>query len=201
MLKRISTSFLKVIQSKFFFYSNLSGFNNLKSRFEYYLLPIIMLRHTPNKALHNFIFRERVPKFSIVFNRVNFDEYRLITGVNENEALFTGLPFFDKYFLNPAVHTNGDNIVYIEHPYLEENLVNWTEEHHRFIAQSLQKFANTNRQLVYIKLHPRSDMSHWKKWNIEGEFVKIIQQGDFTDLYLKSKLILGYSSSLITGLL
>lgn len=200
LLKRIGTSLFKVVQSKFFFYSNLKGFNSLKSRFKYYLLPFVMLRHTPNKTLHTFIFRERVPKFSIVFNKVNFEEYQLITGIGEDEALFTGLPFYDKYFLSPG-HTNGDHIVYIEHPYLEEKLLNWNEEHHRFIAQSLQQFANTNKQLVYIKLHPRSDMSRWIKWNIEGEFVKIIKQGDFTDLYLSSKLILGYSSSLINGFL
>ncbi|TMI64943.1 MAG: hypothetical protein E6H07_03225 [Bacteroidetes bacterium] len=198
LFKRVTTSSLKVIQSKFFYYSNLFGFKIFKNLLAYWSLPFAMLKQTPNKTLHRIQFPERVPDYSIVFNKINFYEYKLYTGIEEKDAVFTGLPFFDEYFHKSDLKQT-DHIVYIEHAYIEENLLNWTEEHHRYIAQSLQAFANMNKQLLYIKLHPRSDIRRWHKWNIEGEYVKIIQFGNFTDLFLSSKLILGFSSSLMNG--
>jgi len=69
------------------------------------------------------------------------------------------------------------------------------------VAQALNDFADEQKIKLYIKLHPFSDRSNWSDYPLNSEYVKILQEGDFTQLYLDAKLILGFSSSLITGLL
>jgi hypothetical protein len=91
--------------------------------------------------------------------------------------------------------------VYIEHPYLEYGLLGWHKEHHRQVVQELNDFAVAQKIKLYIKLHPFSALSNWSDYSINNEYVKILQGGDFTQLYLDAKLILAFSSSLVTGLL
>jgi hypothetical protein len=193
------SAFGDVLRSKLFYYSVISGFSSLKSRLKYWVLPIKMLFDPPNKVLTHTIFSERVPDCSIVFNRSNFDEYALYTGIDESKAVFSGVPFFDRYFRRSG--KNKDHIVYIEQPYLEPKLLNWDENHHKKVADTFCQFAKSRGVKVYIKLHPRSDYSLWAKYGLDPETVEIIQFGDFTEIFLSSKLVLGYSSSLITALL
>jgi hypothetical protein len=196
---RLKSAFGDVLSSKLFYYSVTSGFCSFKSRLKYLMLPIKMLFNPPNKVLTHTIFPERVPDYSVVFNRSNFDEYALYTGIDESKAIFSGVPFFDKYFQRSG--QNKDHIVYIEQPYLEPKLLNWDENHHKKIADSFYQFAKNKGVKVYIKLHPRSDYSIWAKYDFDPGAVEIVQFGDFTEIYLSSRLILGYSSSLITALL
>ncbi|MBN8674229.1 MAG: hypothetical protein J0L56_08850 [Chitinophagales bacterium] len=200
ILKRIVSSLPQVIRTKIFYYSNFSGFSSPGNFFSYFKLPLLMLTLNPNKALARCLFPERVPRYSIVFNRVNLEEHQLFTGITEADALLTGLPFFDSYYR--AVPTYLDHIVYIEQPYLEQHLENWTVAHHQQIAERLLQFANTVKRKVYVKLHPRSDRSLWKKIEeANSPYLTVLQAGDFTDIFLSSSLILGYSSSLLTGFL
>lgn len=199
IFRRLKSSFFQVVKTKLFYYSNFSGFRKLRHLFLYWKLPFVMLRYTPNKALRKCIFPERVPKHSIVFNKVNLSEYQSFTDILEKDAILTGLPFFDKYFQTTIV--NKDHIVYIEHPCLEQNLLDWTIEHHRFVAESLERFANSRKRKVFVKLHPTSNMKLWEHVIKENSYLEVVQAGDFTETYLSSSLILGYSSSLITGLL
>lgn len=155
---------------------------------------------TPNRALRKITFSERVPKFAITFNENNFEEYKLYTDANPKSALYTGIPMFDAYHrLRTDNPENG--IVYIEHPYLESDLLGWTVSHHKKVAETLFQFANENQTPLLVKLHPRSDLKRWQSYNLHSKFFEVVQQGDFTDRYLSAKVILGYSSSLITGLL
>jgi CDP-glycerol glycerophosphotransferase (TagB/SpsB family) len=156
-----------------------------------------MLKTAPNKVLANNIFRERVPWKSIVFNETNFEEFSLYTGISKEDAILSGVPFFDDYYRERQEAKN--HIVYIEHPYLEEGILGWTEEHHQLIAESLCRFAKERQLKLYIKLHPRSKLERWEQYECDGKYVQIIQTGDFTDLYLEAKVILGFSSSLING--
>jgi hypothetical protein len=198
-LKSLFTSFFNVIRVKFFYYSNIIRFNSFQLFYNYCKLPFLMLWHLPNKALSLCVFRERVPKYSIVFNELNFEEYQLYTGISKAEALFTGLPFFDSYYQSNLITDN--HIVYIEHPMLESNLLEWNKQHHKKIAEALLNFAKKNKVKLYVKLHPISDMSLWDPYKNISPFFEIIQFGDYMKLYLSSKLIIGYSSSLITGFL
>jgi CDP-glycerol glycerophosphotransferase (TagB/SpsB family) len=187
-----------ILQSKVFYYSVLQGFNSFRSFWKYFWLPFQMLRMLPNKALGNNIFEERVPKFALTFNQVNFDQFQIYTGCKQERLVTTGIPFFDRYFSSDPLEENY--IIYIEHPYLEQGFLNWTKEHHKKIAEALFQFAKETQTHLYIKLHPASDRNNWKNYEFDERYVAIIQQGDYTDLFLKSKMILGYSSSLITGL-
>lgn len=198
-IKRLRYSFADILRSKFFYYSVTQGFNSLRSYLKYLVVPLKMLFNAPNKVLANSIFRERIPKYSIVFNEPNFEEYAVYTGISRNEAIFSGVPFFDKYFSTNPKEEN--HIIYIEQPYLEANLLNWTAEHHKKIATAFSDFAIQNNTKVYIKLHPRSDASLWHGYGFDKQFVEVIQQGDYTDLFLSSRLILGHSSTLMTAFL
>jgi hypothetical protein len=199
IFKRILTSFIHTLRVKIFYYSNIFLLNNFRSFYRYCKLPFLMLWHLPNKALSLCIFKERVPKYSIVFNQLNFEEFQLYTGISKEEALFTGIPFFDQYFQSTPI--SEDHILYIEHPMLESNLLEWDINHHNKIADTLLNFAIKRKVKLYVKLHPISDISLWEKYKNVSPFFEIIQYGDYMKLYLSSKLIIGYSSSLITGLL
>jgi hypothetical protein len=199
-LRKIFISFIHAIRVKYFYYSNtFSNFDSLTNYKKYLKLPFLMFWYLPNKALSDCIFYERVPKKSIVFNKLNFEEYQLYTGISEEGAVFTGLPFYDEYYyLN---YINKDYIVYIEHPMLESGLLEWDKQHHEKIANTLLQLAVTKRVKIYVKLHPSSDLSLWTSYMNQSPFFEIIQSGNYMDLYLSSKLIIGYSSSLITGFL
>ena len=198
-LKRLFTSFLHSFRVKLFYYSNIIRLNNFRSLYYYCKLPLLMLWHLPNKALSLCLFRERVPKHSIVFNQLNFEEYQLYTGISKEDAIFTGLPFFDSYYQSSPI--KNDHIVYIEHPMFESNLLGWNKDHHQKIAETLLHFAKKKQIKLYVKLHPISDTSLWEPYKNLTPYFEILYTGDYMDLYLSSKLIIGYSSSLITGFL
>ena len=134
-----------------------------------------------------------------MFNRVNFEEFQWYTGVTEDMVTMDGVPFFDRFYSQDV--KDGGPIVYIDHPLLESKLFDWTNEHHKKIAVILSEFANFNKQKLVVKLHPVSSLALWQSYNLESEYFQVVQSGDFTDLYLESKLILGFSSSLINGFL
>lgn len=188
-----------VFRSKYFYYSASKYVIGTKAFGNYLLLPLRMLRGLPNKILSTYKFRERAPDYSINFNKANFEEYELYTGVAEKDALLTGLPLFDKYF--QTIHTEEDHIVYIDTPFLDTGLLDWDEQHLKKVAGALASFAERNRVVVYIKLHPISNRQKWEAYTHTKDWIKIIQSGDYTELYLKAKLILGFSSSMITGLI
>jgi hypothetical protein len=199
LLKRFRNSFVDILKAKLFYYSVTKGFTSAGSYLKYFLLPFKMLSGSPNKVLHNNLFQERVPRRSIVFNHVNYEEYALYTGITLDEAELTGVPFFDRYFNEHQVIKNY--IVYIDHPYYEQGILDWTKEYHEKIARTLFDFAERTKTEIYIKLHPFSDRSIWESYQPGTQYVKIVQAGDFTQLYKEAKLILGFSSSLINGFL
>lgn len=199
LASRFVRDFGDIISSKLFYYSVYKKFNSPHSYFKFFLLPFKMLAASPNKVLSNNIFPERIPDHAIVFNELNFEAFELYTGFDKQNALLTGIPFFDKYYRNKAAEL--DYVVYIEHPYLEFGLLSWNKEHHQKIADALNNFATTKKMKLYIKLHPFSKKSNWSEYLFNTEYVQIIQEGNFEQLYLDAKLILGFSSSLITGLL
>jgi hypothetical protein len=198
LVKRL-TSLGVVLKSKAYYYSVLAGFNSMSSRHKYWILPLKMLKDSSNKVLSHNIFNERVPKHCIVFSRINLDEFALYTGITEEQALLTGVPFFDRYYSKQPIE--GDHLVYIDHPYCEEGIADWTPQHHETIARKLFLFAKQNRQKVYVKLHPRSNRELWESYGYDENWITILQTEDCTQLYLESKLILGFSSSLTTAFL
>jgi hypothetical protein len=197
--KRFLNFFWDVFKSKLFYYFVTGEFTSLRSYLKYFFLPFKMLKGSPNKILAHNKFPERVPDFSIVFNKANFEEYALYTGITETQAGFTGVPFFDSYYAGNLHEEN--HIVYIDHPYLEERILGWTAQYHTKISEALFSFAESNKMKLYIKLHPRSEIKRWLEYKFNPENVQILQAGDFTELYLRAKLILGFSSSLMIGLL
>src|SRR5690606_33902555 len=106
---------------------------------------------------------------------------------------------FDNYFFEKD--TTGDHISYIDHPYLEQEMLNWTPEYHRQIANHLFRFAVKRRVRLIVKLHPASDSTIWEKYNFDSSFFEIVQKGDYSKKLLESKLILSFSSSMVNGFL
>jgi CDP-glycerol glycerophosphotransferase (TagB/SpsB family) len=198
-IERFTKKFRDVIKAKAFYFAVIKGFRSGETYRKFLSLPLKMLLEAPNKVLTYNRFPERVPHKCIVFNKVNYEEFELYTGVSEKDSVLTGVPFFDKYFR--PLPQEKEYVVYIDHPYYEENLIGWNKEHHDKISDLLFRFANKTKIRLYIKLHPRSDKSLWENGRYHKDYVTIIQQGDYTDLFLEAKLILGFSSSLITGFL
>jgi len=199
LARRFIKNFWDIFSSKLFYYSVYKKFNSVSSYFKFLSLPFKLLISSPGKVLSHTMFRERVPDHAIVFNERNFEAFELYTGIARKDTSLIGVPFFDRY--HRTRQTSLNHVVYIEHPYLEYRLLGWNKEHHKEIAMALNAFAAANKIKLYIKLHPSSSLSNWSDYLIDSEYVEILQQGDFDQLYLDAKLILGFSSSLITGLL
>ena len=188
-----------LFKSKLFYYSALGCLKGFASHSSYLSLPFRMLRALPNKVLSKHHCKERVPDYAITFNEANFEEFELYTGIERSKVLFTGVPFFDDYFR--SVYREENYVVYIDSPFFEERLLGWTSEHHKSVAGALASFTKKYNLKVVIKLHPRSDKRLWESYGLDPTRFEILQEGNFTEVYLNAKLILGYSSSLITGLL
>ncbi|TCJ14185.1 hypothetical protein EPD60_09260 [Flaviaesturariibacter flavus] len=199
LVKRFFGRFGDVVKSKWFYYGARPRFSTRAAARKYRMLPVRMLKEAPNKVLAENMFAERIPKRCIVFNEANYEEFALYTGVKKEQCYFTGVPFFDEYY--SVSRSDKGHIVYIDQPFYEENLVGWTQPHHERIAKALIAFAARHKVKLYIKLHPRSSRAAWEAYNFDPDHVEIIQHGDFHQLYMDARLLLGYSSSLINGLL
>lgn len=198
-VRRLTTTLKDVLLAKRFYFYSVS-FLNGEAKKKYIKLPLLTLIFNPNKALMISKFKERIPGKSILFNRVNYEEFQLYTGVKEEQVTMDGVPFFDDFYTSQ--NDNSGPIIYLEHPLLEEGICGWTAEHHRKMAFSLSRFAETKKDKLIVKLHPRSSFALWESYQLESEYFQIIQQGNnFRDLYLNSKLILSYASSMVNGFL
>lgn len=198
LVKRFITDFRNIVAAKIFYYS-VFKFESIKSWIKYVLLPLKMLKNLPNKVLSHSVFTERNPRTAIIFSHANFEEFDLYTKIKISNVKITGVPDFDKYFLKDA--KKEQHIVFIDHPYLEEQLMGWDLEHHHKVALALFNFANKFTRKVYVKLHPRSNINYWEPFKQKNSYLEIVQHGDFIETYLTSSLIIGFSSSLLTGLI
>jgi hypothetical protein len=196
--KRLTTSLNDALLSKKFYFYSLNLLRG-SARKNYLQLPFLTLSYKLNKALMVCKFPERVPNKCILFNRVNFEEFQLYTGVTEENVSMEGVPFFDDFYSDR--YGDSGPIVYIEHPLLEEGVCGWTAEHHKKIAFELFQCAEKYKEEVIVKLHPRSSLALWKSYKLQSDFFQIVQHGDFNQVYLNSKLILSYASTLVTGFL
>lgn len=199
LMERFNGAFGRMIKSKVFYYSSMFNLESFDSWIKYCRLPFSMLFDTPNKALANCLFPERTPFRAIVFNRPNFEQFQVYTGITENQAIFNGVPIFDSFYSQKA--DVGSHISYIDHPYLEEKMMGWTPSHHKSIAHLLLQFAKSRKIKILVKLHPRSSLSLWESYRLDSDFLQVVQAGDYTKQLLASKLILAYSSSMVNGFL
>ena len=199
LVERLRNDLANVIRSKYFYFSVRKGFKTIGSYMKYLSLPFKMLFKSAHAVLLQTKFKERIPLVPIIFNQPNYEDFESYTGARKEEVFFSGVPFFDNYYAEQPL--SDDYLVYIDHPYYEDSLAGWTRAHHENIANQLFKFAEKNKVLLYIKLHPRSNKTIWDGYRFNEKYIKILQNGDFRDLYLKAKLIFGYSSSLINGFL
>jgi hypothetical protein len=199
LLGRFKNGMGRLIKSKMFYYSASLQLLSFSSTLKYIKLPFTMLFNTPNKALANCTFPEHTPYRSIVFNKPNFEQFQVYTGIREESAVFSGVPIFDHFHYQ--IPTEDYHITYIEHPYLEAGILNWTPEHHKYIARILYDFCINRQMKILVKLHPRADMSLWKSYGFESPLFEIVQDGEFSKEMMASKLILAYSSSLVNGFL
>jgi hypothetical protein len=163
----------RLLSAKLFYYSVTEGFRTAASRAKYLALPLGIALAASDKALSHLQFRERVPRYNIIFSRATFEWFHWQNGIALEDALFTGLPFFDIYHSTSA--PTRDHLVYIDHPYLEEGLLGWTPEHHRHIALNLFRLAEERRVKLYIKLHPRSSKAIWEAYQ-PPPHVEVIQR-------------------------
>ena len=160
-------------------------------------LPHFIYKYTNAKALNLNPFPEKDAGVYILFNKNNYIHYNYLYHINQSNVSYSGIPAFD--FLQKT--EEHEHIIYIDHPYFELNLLGWDENHHHKIALALNSFSENKKKMIYVKLHPRSDINIWNSYALNSSYIKIIQTGNFESLYANAKMVLGYSSSLIPGFL
>lgn len=181
------------------FYLSVAPLVSARSLPQFLSLPVLLAALAPTRALTRLKFAERVPETCVVFSRANLEEFALLHGDVGYDAALTGVPFFDEYH-RPELARDPDSVAYIEHPYLESGLLDWTPAHHRKIAEALAAFAVERGKRVLVKLHPRSSLDLWRGYRLP-DAVEVVQHGDYVERLLSAGLVLTYGSSLATGLL
>ncbi len=196
--KRLVSNFSRILKNRIFFYSVLRYLQADELK-KYLKLPLYYKKHTPLHALSKLKFRKRTPHFALLFNQNNIKPFLLYNEIEKENIITDGVPFYDKYY--HGKQTFGAHIVFIEHPYLEEGILNWNPQFHEFIARSLENFAKDRQVKLIIKLHPRSNIRNWLRYNLNEQFITIKQKEDITQELLSAKLVLGYSSTLMNVLI
>lgn len=111
--------------------------------------------------------------------------------------MYSGFPFFDSLFSETNVES--DYIVFIDHPYLEDNLLGWNPSFHENVAKTLEKLAEKSQKKIIVKLHPRSDLTTWKSYQLPEDKISFIEGTAENALYQNANLIIGYASTLMIG--
>ncbi|TMI64939.1 MAG: hypothetical protein E6H07_03205 [Bacteroidetes bacterium] len=185
----------RAIKNRIFYFSQIFNLNSFKSFFKYLFLPVNLKRDTPIHCLSKNLFRERTPNYAILFNRNNVAPFLVYNIIEKKNIITEGVPFFDEYYRGQIIEE--EYVFFVEHPYLEEGILEWNDIFHEKIARTLEEFAIKNNIPVYIKLHPRSKIENWTRYNLNANLITLLQKENVVKLMLEAKLILGYSSTLL----
>ncbi len=182
-----------------FYLASLRYMTTLESRLAFLAIPFGVIAMPSLRVLTRLQFRERVPESAICFSRVNAEEFAFHHGVAEHyRLLLPGVPMFDRYFRFEAA-SEARTLLYIDSPFLDSGQLGWTASHEESIARALERFAIERNVRVTVKLHPRTNAERWHGYGLDPR-VRILQQGDHHETFLKAELILSFASSLLTGL-
>lgn len=192
--KKLGSTFLRVLRNRIFFLSA-AGYLDKKDRLKYLKLLLYYKKFTPIHALSLLKFRRRTPHFAILFNKNNISPFRFYNDIETENIISEGVPFYDKFHL---LNLSGqEHLFFIDHPYLEFNLLGWDDNFHERIARALESFAVERQVKIIVKLHPKSNLKNWERYNLHP-LIDLKQHEDVTKEMLSAKLILGYSSTLIS---
>ncbi|HWY37105.1 MAG TPA: hypothetical protein VNY73_01005 [Bacteroidia bacterium] len=199
MFRKVPLHFRDILKNRYFYYYSVK-YIRFKSLFNFMRLPFYSSFFGFFKALHTMTFKERAPSECILFCRPNLSEVEYLYQVKEfSKVHYTGIPFFDLYHTKNDQQVVKKQLTYIDHPYFESSFFGWDANHHKSIALKLNECAIKNDLFIYVKLHPASSKNLWDSYDLDEKHIKVVQSGDYTNTYLSSELILGYSSTLLAG--
>lgn len=196
---KLKENFTGVVRNRFFYLSVFFVITGLASKCKYLLLLLYMKIYTPIHALSKLKFPERTPDYAILFNENNVLPFLLYNTIERSSIITNGVPLFDRFYKDAFIEE--DYIVFIEHPYLEEKILDWDLHFHEKVARTLEKYAVDNKMKIYVKLHPKSNKNTWMSYGLDPFCINILQEEDVTALLLNSRLILSYSSTLLSVML
>lgn len=197
-VRKIFSGTLRILHNRSF-YLSVSRYLPKNQRGRYLQLPWFYKKYLPLEALSKLKFRNRTPHYAILFNRNNIAPFLLYNEMEEEHIFTEGVPFYDKYFV--AIPKASSHLVFIEHPYLEEGILGWTDAFHEKIARTLEEFAREQSRPIVVKLHPRSSRANWERYSLDPELIRIRQREDVTTELLEAEMILGYSSTMLNVLI
>lgn len=201
ILSKARKQFLSILKTRIFYLRTIS-YIQLKSIANFLKLFFQLHFIHQMKALHNNPFPERTPQKFILFNKHNHYYYNYFYQINNKKVVYAGIPMYDEFYNIRSKWVNPlTTVVFFESDFLESNAYGWTAEFHENIARKLEVFAAEKNLLLYIKLHPRSNLQRWVQYGLNPSHIRVIQTGNFTELYLKSDLIIAYFSTLLMGLI
>ena len=132
--------------------------------------------------------------FYINFSSENFKYFRTKHHLKDNFKHFKliGFPQFDNASLaaKSNLNFNSNKLLFIDQPFLEQNLFGWTPKHKFSFLTELQELATTLKLKLIIKPHPINDNSFYDNLDCE-----IITENIF-DNYSYSYVI-GFNSTLL----
>lgn len=132
--------------------------------------------------------------FYINFSSENFKYFRTKHHLKDNFKHFKliGFPQFDNVPMaaKSNLNFNSNKLLFIDQPFLEQNLFGWTPKHKFSFLTELQELATTLKLKLIIKPHPINDNSFYDNLDCE-----IINENIF-DNYSYSYVI-GFNSTLL----
>ncbi len=199
-LKSAGTHFFSGLRNRMYY---LSCINKIRAKNIVPFLRLMVqlqLMH-PMKALQKNNFDERTPNQFILFCKHNITLYQYYYFIQSKIISIVGNPQYDEFKIELKNETKQDPyIVYIDADYLESDVYGWDKNFHQKVARNLEEFAVSEKIKMHIKLHPRSNEELWAGYNLNSEYITILKQGNFIELYLKAELILAHYTSLLMGL-
>jgi hypothetical protein len=194
-LKKLA-NFFRFIKGYYFYYSGITAVRRKNIR-DFLLYPFHTFIYSSVKAINKIYFEERSASKYILFAPYNFEPIKNYYHFSEETVTYAGFPYFDDYFNKEKLVKKY--IVFIDHPYLEDKLLNWTHDFHKKVAENIFSIAEKTDYNVLVKLHPRSNIDNWKAYNFACERVDFVKQVTDVSFYLNAHLIMGYASTLMIG--
>ncbi len=111
----------------------------------------------------------------------------------EQEVIHIGIPYFD-HLANINAKEPQKSILFIDQPLSEQGLLQWDYAYKKAFAENFVSICTSLKYKLYVKPHPRQDLSLWLEFNQKGK-CEIIDDEKLTELAPSVPLIFGFYST------
>ncbi|WP_161890252.1 polysialyltransferase family glycosyltransferase [Pontibacter russatus] len=138
--------------------------------------------------------QKRQPVYCISFSEKIFRTHQIYDILPDQQKVFyIGIPYFDR-FAGVVPATPARAVLLIDQPLAEHGLLNWTKNQKKRFIHDLSRVCSRHRFKLYVKPHPRQDVSLWQQ---SHQAVELINDEQLLQLAPSIPFVLGFYSTLL----